>query len=77
MKFNVAKSRQEGVGIGGWKSYVDDLLNRLTPSCNLPHIIMGIPSKEPERVWPMSIPGIVKTYPSTITSYKDPKEIGY
>ena len=32
----------------GWKSYVDDLLNGLTHSCKLPHIIVGIPSKEPE-----------------------------
>jgi hypothetical protein len=47
MKSNVLKSRQEGAGLG-WKSYVDDLLNGLTPWCNLPHIIVGIPSKEPK-----------------------------
>ena len=48
MKSNVVKSRQEGVGINGWKIYINDLLNRLRPWCKLPHIIMGIPSKEPE-----------------------------
>ena len=47
MKSNVATTRQEGAGIE-WKSYVDDLLNGLTPWCKLPHIIVGIPSKEPE-----------------------------
>jgi hypothetical protein len=48
MKSNIVKSRQEGARISRWKSYVDDLLNGLTPWCKLPHIIMGIPSKEPE-----------------------------
>jgi hypothetical protein len=48
MKSNVVKSRQEGVGIKWVEIYVDDLLNGLTPWCNIPHIIMGIPSKESE-----------------------------
>ena len=47
MKSNVATTRREGAGLG-WKIYVDDMLNRLTPWCKLPHIIVGIPSKEPE-----------------------------
>jgi hypothetical protein len=48
MKYNVMKSRQEGAGISRWKIYIDDLLNRLTPWCKLPHIIMGIPYKDPK-----------------------------
>ena len=47
MKSNIATMRREGAGLR-WKSYVDDLLNRLMPWCKLPHIIVGIPSKEPE-----------------------------
>ena len=35
-------------GWARWKSYANDLLNGLTPWYKLPHIIMGIPSKEPE-----------------------------
>jgi hypothetical protein len=48
MKSNVMKSRQERDGISGKKIYVDDMLNGITSWCNLPHIIMGIPSKEPK-----------------------------
>jgi len=40
--------KQEGVGISGWKSYVEYLLRGLTPWCKLPHIIMGILSKDPK-----------------------------
>jgi hypothetical protein len=47
MKSNIATTRQEGARLG-WKIYVDDLLNGLTPWCMLPHIIVGIPSKETE-----------------------------
>ena len=70
MKSNIATTRWEGDGLG-WKSYVDDILNGLTPWCKLPHIIVGIPSKEPEWVWPTSIPGTVKTFPSTVTLGKN------
>ena len=35
-------------GWARWKSYTDDLLSGLTSWCKLPHIIMGIPSKDPE-----------------------------
>jgi hypothetical protein len=48
MKSNVAKSRQDRSRISRWKIYVDDLFNRLTPWCNISHIIMGIPSKNLE-----------------------------
>jgi hypothetical protein len=69
MKSNFTMMRQKGAGLG-WKSYIDDLLNELTRWCKLPHIIMGIPSKEPEWVWPTLILGTVKTCPFTVTLCK-------
>ena len=47
MKSNVTIMRREGVGLG-WKSFIDNMLNGLTPWCKIPHIIVGIPSKEIE-----------------------------
>jgi hypothetical protein len=47
MKSNVTTMIQKGARLER-KSYPDDLLNELTPWCKFPHIIMGIPSKEPE-----------------------------
>ena len=70
IKSNVTTTRQEGAGLR-WKSYIDDLLNRLMPWCKLPHIIVGIPSKEPEWVWSTSIPGTVETFPSIVTLGKN------
>jgi hypothetical protein len=47
MKSNVSTTGREGVG-PGLKIYIDNLLNRVTPWCKLPHTIVGILSKEPE-----------------------------